>query len=204
MFAGVLQHCLWTANSPYNPMRPWYGVARNMALAFVAPFRQQSTAPLLQVHKEENLKLLERGKQDLADPRMDFVMVHLGTPHYPYVFNRHTGQFTTEEGHSYQDGLAMADWALGQLLQQIESDPRWANTTLVVNGDHSWRPVIWTAEPGWTEEDQRTSDNASFDDRPAVLIHRPGQTGPTTVADAFSLLEIHAVLESAIQQPAGR
>jgi hypothetical protein len=202
MFSGVLQQCFWTFGTPYNPMRPWFSVGHNMSLAYTDRFRRYPGPPLLQLRQDENSVLLEKGKVALADDRLDFVMVHLGMPHHPYVFDRHTGKFTTEAGHSYQDGLAMTDRALGEMLPIIESNPRWANTTLIVQGDHSWRTEIWTVEPGWTPEDEKTSNGRKFDDRPLLLVHAPGQSTPGTVTESTSLLKVHALLESAIHSVA--
>jgi hypothetical protein len=198
MFSGMLQQCFWSSSTPYNPMRPWYGVGKNMLVPYTERLITSSAPPLLGVHANDTLTLLDHAKADLANDQLDFVMVHLGTPHHPYVFDRHTGKLSIRPGHSYQDGLAMADWALGQMLDVIQSDPRWSRTTVIVQGDHSWRTAIWTTEPGWTGEDEKTSNHETFDDRPALLVHSPGQTTPGTIAAPTSLLQVHTMLESAI------
>jgi hypothetical protein len=69
---------------------------------------------------------------------------------------------------------------------------------VIVQGDHSWRIMLWDWLPAWTEEDDQAS-RGEFDPRPALLIHNAGQTQPETDTRALSLLFVHDALEDVLQ-----
>jgi hypothetical protein len=198
LFRGMLQSCFWSDASPYSPTRPWFGVAQNMEIAFVNPLRVRSQPPQLRMRMNENYLLEARGLDAIADDRMDFVFVHLPVPHYPFVYDRHTGRDDPSNGHSYQDGLALADKMLGAVITVAEKSPRWKNTTLIVDGDHSWRTNMWVTEAGWTAEDEATSEG-KFDDRPVLMVHIPGQSSPETVDQPTPLLHVHDIVDSVLK-----
>jgi membrane-anchored protein YejM (alkaline phosphatase superfamily) len=129
---------------------------------------------------------------------MDFVFLHIAVPHYPFVFDRHTGRDDPSNGHSYQDGLALADRQLGQIMAEVEKSPRWQNTTVILDGDHSWRTNLWVSEAGWTAEDAATAGD-KFDDRPVLLVHAPGQSAPQTVDAPTPLLHVHDIVQSVVK-----
>ena len=79
----------------------------------------------------------------------------------------------------------------------MQSSPRWKDTTLIVEGDHSWRTYLWNNQPTWTDEDGEAS-HSDFDPRPAVIIHAAGQTQPQTITSAWSLINVHAVVEQVL------
>jgi hypothetical protein len=82
-------------------------------------------------------------------------------------------------------------------MAALKSSPRWKDTTLIVQGDHSWRIMLWNWLPSWTAEDQEAS-RGEFDPRPALLIHNAGQTQPATDGRALSLLFVHEALEDVL------
>ncbi len=100
-------------------------------------------------------------------------------------------------GSSYLDNLALADKTLGRIMAQLEQSPRWKDTTVIVQGDHSWRVMLWDGLPAWTDEDDQAA-RGGFDPRPALLIHNAGQTQPGTDGDARSLLFVHEALEDVL------
>jgi hypothetical protein len=67
-----------------------------------------------------------------------------------------------------------------------------------VQGDHSWRIMLWDWLPAWTDEDDQAS-RGEFDPRPALLIHNAGQTQPETDGRALSLLFVHDALEEVLR-----
>jgi hypothetical protein len=73
----------------------------------------------------------------------------------------------------------------------LEKQPRWAATTLLVQGDHSWRTAMWRPLPGWSAEDERISHGGEWDPRPVLMIHAPGQQTPKTVTAPTSVMFIH-------------
>jgi hypothetical protein len=125
----------------------------------------------------------------LQSSQADFIYIHLPSPHPPEFWNRHTQSFAP--GGSYLDSLAFSDQMLGKILDQLASQPRWAATTLVVQGDHSWRTKMWRPLPGWSAEDERASHGGQWDPRPMLLIHAAGQQHAETVAVPTSLMFVH-------------
>jgi arylsulfatase A-like enzyme len=138
----------------------------------------------------------------VANSRADLIYLHLPAPHPPEFWNRRTGKFAA--GGSYLDSLDYSDRLLGQILDSLESQPRWAATTLVVQGDHSWRTGMWRPLPGWSAEDERISQGGQWDPRPVLLIHTPGQQSEQTVTTPTSVMFIHDFVANEIQAIARR
>jgi hypothetical protein len=133
----------------------------------------------------------------LGHSQADIIYLHLPTPHPPSFWNRRTAQYAT--GGSYLDSLDYSDRLLGEMLDQLEKQPRWAATTLIVQGDHSWRTWMWRTLPGWSAEDERISHKGQWDPRPVVLIHAAGQQSPQTVTAPTSLMLVHDRVAAEIQ-----
>jgi hypothetical protein len=88
------------------------------------------------------------------------------------------------------------------MLAILELQPRWAATTLIVQGDHSWRTDMWRPVPGWSAEDERASDGGKWDPRPVLLIHASGQQSSNTVTAPTSLMFVHDFVAAQIQKMA--
>jgi hypothetical protein len=125
----------------------------------------------------------------LATSQADIIFLHIPAPHPPGFWDRRTGTFAI--GGSYADGLDYSDRLLGQMLLELEKQPRWESTTLVVHGDHSWRTAMWRPLPGWSAEDERISHGGEWDPRPVLMIREPGQKSEKTVAAPTSLMYVH-------------
>jgi hypothetical protein len=108
------------------------------------------------------------------------------------------GSYTTNCDSSYLDNLALADIMLGKFMAILKASPRWQDTTVIVEGDHSWRTELWDSLPAWTDEDDAASRGV-FDTRPAVIIHQAAQTTPQTESSAWSLINVHEVVEKVLQ-----
>ena len=144
------------------------------------------------------LDLQQHATQVLQTDQADFVFLHLPVPHSPNIWSRNTDSFTTFCDSSYLDNLALADRTLGQIMAQLQSSPRWKDTTVIVQGDHSWRMYLWNNQPTWTAEDDAITRNG-FDSRPALLIHRAGQTTPETETSRWLLIKVHDFVEQVFQ-----
>ena len=125
----------------------------------------------------------------LATSQADIIYLHIPAPHPPEFWNRRTGSFAS--GGSYLDSLDYSDRLLGQMLDLLQSQPRWQATTLIVQGDHSWRTQMWRPLPGWSAEDERISHGGEWDQRPVVMIHAPGQLSSQTVSAPTSVMFVH-------------
>ncbi len=133
----------------------------------------------------------------LAGSQADIIYLHIPSPHPPAFWNRTTGTFAV--GGSYLDSLDYTDRLLGQMLDMLEKQPRWASTMLIVQGDHSWRTGMWRPLPGWGAEDERASHGGQWDPRPVLLIHAAGQQNPGTVAAPTSILHVHDAVAAEIE-----
>lgn len=169
------------AEQIFAPRRAWDDVARWNAEGHIASVEDVSAHALA----------------SLANSNADILYVHIPSPHPPAFWNRHTRSFAT--GGSYLDSLAYTDQLLGQMLKILEAQPRWASTTLLVQGDHSWRTAMWRPLPGWSAEDERISHGGQWDPRPVLLIHTPGQQTPQTVTAPTSLMYVHDFVAAQIQ-----
>jgi hypothetical protein len=140
---------------------------------------------------------LERAEALLRDPAVRFSYIHLDVPHPPGIYDRKKRTFS--RGGSYVDNLALADEALGRLLDVAETNPNWSETTVIVCGDHSWRTPIWkTHAATWTREDEAAS-MGRFDPRPVLSIHFPSQETGSTFTSPFPALGLHGIIEDLLR-----
>ena len=133
----------------------------------------------------------------LANSQADIIYLHMPVPHPPAFWDRRSHDYGV--GGSYLDSLDYSDRFLGQILDVLEAEPRWSQTTLILQGDHSWRTGIWRTTPGWSAEDERVSNGGRWDPRPLLLIHGAGQNSAATVASPTSLMFVHDFVAAQIQ-----
>lgn len=200
IFAQIATQCYWS-NDDAQDRGPTNLDASYAANVWV-PLRvmmEQAFDPRLEWDDEsrwnaeghmQSVKDVSRHALDtLTNTNADIIYLHLPTPHPVGFWNRRTHKF--EPGGSYLDGLDYSDRLLGQMLSILQAQPRWAATTLLVQGDHSWRTWMWRPLPGWSAEDERISHGGQWDPRPMLMIHAPGQDAPQTVTAPTSLMHVH-------------
>jgi hypothetical protein len=149
-------------------------------------------------HARSQIVLQQEALQMLRTDQEDFVLLHLPFPHPPATWSRQQNTYNPQCGSSYLDSLAQTDNALGAILEILHNSPRWNDTSLVVQGDHSWRTYSWREHDGWTPEDGRASRN-TFDPRPALFIHQAAQLQPRINATAWPETDVHKVLLQLVQ-----
>jgi hypothetical protein len=164
-----------------SPSRAWADVARWNAEGHIVSV--------------ENVR--DHALETIASSHADIIFLHLPAPHPPAFWDRKTGKFAV--GGSYLDSLDFSDRLLGQILNLLETQPRWAATTLIVQGDHSWRTAMWRPLPGWSAEDERASRGGQWDPRPVLMIHAPGQKSAETVAKPTSVMYVHDAVAADIR-----
>jgi hypothetical protein len=147
---------------------------------------------------QTHIDLEKHALETLHTGQADFTFLHLAVPHSPNIWSRINDDYTQFCDSSYLDNLALADRVLGRVLAELQASPRWNDTTLIVQGDHSWRIFLWDWLPAWTDEDDAASRNG-FDPRPALLIHLAGQTQPHTVSTPWLLINLHRVIEEVLR-----
>ena len=207
IYRSALDSCYWTnLDRTDGDMAQRYSVWRNTVRPFQGLVIQLFSPALadrmscdfdvrqrLQTDLNLNQHALDLLKQDQAD----FIFLHLPIPHSPNIWSRVNDDYARGCGSSYLDNLALADRTLGAVMSTLQQSPRWKDTTVIVQGDHSWRIMLWNWLPAWTDEDDQASRNV-FDPRPALLIHNAGQTQAQTDGRALSLLFVHGALEDAL------
>ena len=75
--------------------------------------------------------------QTLAASQADLIYVHLPVPHPPAFWNRAQAHLHLAAPISIRSIIPTGSSA--EFLTTLQSQPRWAATTLIVQGDHSWR-----------------------------------------------------------------
>lgn len=208
IFAGVATECYWSNDDAQDrgPTRPdasfWENVwfpLRILVEEFVWPSRadKDDAEWRAQGHIASVKDLSSHALTALESSHADVIFLHIPAPHPPAFWDRRSGTFAT--GGSYLDGLDYSDRLLGQMLAILEAEPRWAATTLIVEGDHSWRTGMWRPLAGWSAEDERISGGGKWDPRPVLLIHRPEEQDAETVSAPTSLMVVHDVVAGQIE-----
>jgi hypothetical protein len=207
LYAGSIDDCYWmNLDMTDGPMQQqasfWtntYRPLRQAAEQIIEPAKAREDLCTYEVQERTKtyLELAQHASQVLHTDQADFVFVHLPVPHSPNIWSRATASFLGHCGSSYLDNLALADLELGSIMAALKSSPRWKDTTLIVEGDHSWRTYLWKGQPAWTKEDTLAS-RGGFDGRPAIIIHHADQTQPEVDATAWSLLNVHLVVEQVL------
>jgi len=204
ILSGTWQNCSFTdMEDPSGPMLLAASVRQNMLMGAVDQLREVEQDLRFGIAKVEDTALLAHAGQLIADPQMDFIFVHIPVPHPPGSWDRRTGKWARDEPGvitSYEDNLALADRIVGTLLSEAKASPRWSNTTIIVNGDHSWRTAMWRTREFWTAEDERNSHGGQFDDRPALIVHAAGQTAPVVCSAPTSLLQAYQIAHQVIAE----
>jgi len=208
IFASVATQCYWS-NDDAQDRGPtsldasfaenvWFPL-RILVEQFVAPSKAwaDTAAWNSEGHIASVKDVSRHALATLAGSQADIIYLHIPSPHPPAFWDRRTGAFAV--GGSYLDSLDYSDRMLGQILDLLQSQPRWASTTLLVQGDHSWRTQMWRPLPGWSAEDERISHGGEWDPRPVLLIHAPGQQNPETVTTPTSLMFVHDFVAGQIQ-----
>jgi Sulfatase len=200
IFAGIANQCYWS-NDDVQDRGPtsldasfaenvWFPL-RILVEQFLAPSKAWADVANwgAQGHIASVKDVSSHALVTLAISQADIIYLHLPAPHPLEFWNRHTGTFAA--GGSYLDSLDYSDRLLGRMLDLLQSQPRWQATTLIVQGDHSWRTQMWRPLPGWSAEDERISHGGEWDPRPLVMIHAPGEQSPQTVSAATSVMFVH-------------
>jgi hypothetical protein len=207
IYGDAIDDCFWTNRDMLDgPMTQSVSVWRNILTPMQhlvrqvkAPQRADRDLCTFDVRQryKTHIDLESHALQTLRTDQADFVFLHLAIPHSPNIWSRIDDNYTQFCDSSYLDNLALADREMHTIITILKASPRWNDTTLIVEGDHSWRVDTWDWRPDWTDEDDAASHDI-FDTRPALVIHQPGQTQPQTVSAPWQQLNVHTLLEQAI------
>jgi hypothetical protein len=87
----------------------------------------------------------------LRNPDLNFLFLHIPTPHPAGIWNSRNGRFTLENS-DYVDNLALADKTMGDIRKLMEQLGTWDASTVLVTSDHPYRTGMWMDSSIWTEE----------------------------------------------------
>ncbi|WP_162536823.1 sulfatase-like hydrolase/transferase [Granulicella sp. WH15] len=208
LYGDSLDQCYWSNHDKMDgPMVQSDPIWRNVARPFVqmareiqSPSKAERELCTLDVQRRlvTHLDLEQHSFDVLHGDQADFVYLHLAIPHSPNIWSRINDNYTGTCDSSYLDSLALADRELGRMMTILQGSPRWKDTTVIIQGDHSWRTEIWDGLPAWTEEDDAASRDV-FDPRPALIIHQPGQSKPEFNNTPWPLVQVHEVIEQTLK-----
>jgi hypothetical protein len=208
IYGSALDSCYWTnLDRTDGDMAQRYSLWRNtarpfqgLAIQLVSPALADRRSCDFDVRQrlQTHLNLQQHAEDLIKQDQADFIFLHLPIPHSPNIWSRVNDDYARGCGSSYLDNLALVDRTLGSVMALLQQSPRWKDTTVIVQGDHSWRIMLWDWLPAWTEEDDQAS-RGEFDPRPMLLIHNAGQTQAQTDGRALSLLFVHGALEDVLQ-----
>jgi Sulfatase len=209
VFAGTATDCYWSNNDAQDrgPTMLSASFAENVwvplrIMVEQAVWPRRAWADQAKWNAEGHIAsvqdLSQRALNTIATSNADVIYLHLPTPHPPAFWDRRTKKFAV--GGSYLDSLDYSDRLLGKILDLLEAQPQWHATTLILQGDHSWRTRMWRPLPGWSAEDERISQGDQWDPRPVLLIHSAGQKSAATIAEATSVMHVHDAVAEQIQR----
>ena len=152
---GILDRCFWAFHSTTFGNMQGMGPDASLLSNLAAPWRGTFTHALQMIRKHLQLpsnepdhladyrNLLAAGDRFLADPSLNFLLLHMPMPHPGGIYDRRTGTFGTP-GTSYIDNLALADLYLDHVHLLLQQRGEWDSATVVIMGDHSWRTkLVW-------------------------------------------------------------
>jgi hypothetical protein len=198
LFGTVVERCSWMPESKVFPghMTSTSTSWKNMLALLGRKFRGGKENALADEHRAAYQTLLTQGVQLIGDERMRFVFVHLPAPHPPGIYDRAHGQW--RNGGSYLDNLALADMAMGTLLDAVNKTASAQNTILIVSSDHSMRVLKWRGGRYWTTEDEQVFHDR-FDPRPVWMVHFPGQQTARREDAPFAEVKMHDMMEAMLR-----
>ncbi|HEV7743785.1 MAG TPA: sulfatase-like hydrolase/transferase [Pyrinomonadaceae bacterium] len=136
--------------------------------------------------------LMRAAADVVANKSIGLVFIHLPVPHRPYVYDRASASFSTQE-LSYLDNLALADRTLGELRREMEQAGVWESSTVVVSSDHWWRSDFWRKRPAWTASDQALKE-VQLDHRVPFMIKLPAQQSASQYDAPFNTVLTHDLI----------
>jgi hypothetical protein len=142
LFSGDLAACSWyeldgTLNETSGTFAESIPLQQRSLFeyGYISIFRQSLRAR----HRVKVLQaIVEEAQRYAADPSLDFIFLHLPTPHPPHFYDPVSRTFTKRNAgaESYPDSLALADIFLGDIRTAMVRAGLWDKTTILVSSDH--------------------------------------------------------------------
>jgi Sulfatase len=210
LLPAVLNSCFWTY-SFREDLLPTQTFAQDLMNPFVnltvkipGFFHPSKNALYEYIMGKEHIRdftsLQQAADAALSDPRNTFVFLHMPVPHPNGIWDRRTGRFAIDHS-AYVDNLALADLYLAHVRQLLTSIGQWDDTTIVIEGDHSWRTrQLWLNSPAWSSDDAAASDGGSFDPRPALIVKLPNQHISAQIDTSFAATRTRPLLDELLER----
>jgi arylsulfatase A-like enzyme/cytochrome c-type biogenesis protein CcmH/NrfG len=150
--------------------------------------------------QESNLEEMERPGNLVADLTLDwlsknsgkkfFLWMHLYDPHFPY---RPPAPYAAEyKDRPYDGEIAFADAQVGRVIRFLKSKGLYANTLIVLSGDHG---------ESLGEHGEKTHGFYIYNStlHVPVIIHLPGSTSAKTVTELANLADLMPTVLQALK-----
>ena len=138
-------------------------------------------------------KLRDAALEYSADPRLDFVFLHMPIPHPLGIYDRDSGDYSLDRSRNYIDNLVLVDKTLGEIRASIQEASLDQRTVLVVGSDHPMRE-FWREFSFWTEEMERIFSARKSETIPLFVVTPEAQParyeGPLGALVVYDLLKL--------------
>jgi arylsulfatase A-like enzyme/lipoprotein NlpI len=150
--------------------------------------------------QESNLEEMERPGNLVADVTLDwlsknyskkfFLWMHLYDPHYPY--HPPAPYATDYKDRPYDGEIAFADQQVGRLIRFLKSKGLFANTLIVLSGDHG---------ESLGEHGEKSHGFFIYNATMQVpfIVHLPGARSPRVMPDLISLADLMPTVLQAVK-----
>lgn len=199
LFPGELTACEWIPISRPGNSASEASVPRAMLDQARSLFETTAFSPFGNTlagerHAVAYRELVSRSLDFASDPTKNLVFAHLPVPHYPFLYDRETGQFAKSisfDPKDYFDGLALLDRTIGEIRRRLEAAGQWDDSTILFSSDHFDRMA------GTLDGRQHI--------RVPFLLKLPHQTSPARYTKPFNTITsrkmMGAILRGEIRTP---
>lgn len=208
----LLTRCFWTGQTDLTERFPFRTVLGNLfapgvhllrsvpGFLFAKHVRSADQDLNARLHIDDYRQLYAAADETLADPSLNFVLLHMPIPHPNGIYDRRRGALTIGKS-TYLDNLALVDTYLAHVRDTLSRQHRWDAATVLVMGDHSWRTrLLWATDPLWSPEEQAASNGGQFDDRPYYALKLPNQSSTVQVIRPFDATRTRYLLDALLRQ----
>ena len=155
------------------------------------PFESRTAVEVQRSLREGQISRFDRVRRHALaaamDPQFDLVVVHWPTPHPYGIYDRRSGQYSSDPGMSYIDNLALVDRTVGEFRDRFAKSGVDGNTTFIVTSDHPFRREMWDRKFKWTSE---MADAVSRNPLTFIpfLVKFPGEPAPARYSHPFDAI----------------
>jgi arylsulfatase A-like enzyme len=105
------------------------------------------------------------------------------------MYDRWRNDFSSDKQRNYFDNFELMDRTVGAIRAALENAQMWDSTTILITGDHGWRPTVWRGKWGLLAEEEAFADRT--DHRVPFILKMAGQTEPLAYDSPFNTVLSH-------------